>query len=112
MRRLLVVNAVAVGAAAALAAAAVPASAASHSCRSFSARAGGVDHIRVTNGFKCRDVMQTLRPWASAPDRYGPPPWRCRSRQAGLRWRCKLRTSFGGTRPERLYRLRFRFLDE
>ena len=32
-------------------------------------------------------------------------PWTC---EFGNRVRCRLRTSFGGTRPERVYRLRFR----
>jgi hypothetical protein len=111
MRRLLLATAVA-GALAACLVATSSAGAAMHSCRSFSAAAGGVDKIRVTNGFKCRDVMVTLRGWADRPDRYGPPPWRCKFRGDSVaRWRCKLRTSFGGTRPERTYILKFRFLD-
>jgi hypothetical protein len=89
-----------------------PAGAATHRCASFSARAGGVDQIRVTDGFKCSDVMQTLGFWANRPDRYGPPPWKCTHRGASVvQWRCHIRTSFGATKPLRTYRLRFRFLD-
>jgi hypothetical protein len=89
-----------------------PASAATHLCQSFSARAGGVDQIRVTDGFTCADVMQTLGFWANRPDRYGPPPWKCTRRGGSVaHWKCHIRTSFGGTRPLRTYRLSFRFLD-
>ena len=38
-------------------------------------------------------------------DRHTLIPWTC---EFGNRVRCRLRTSFGGTRPERVYRLRFR----
>lgn len=110
MRRLLPLLAVA-----ATLTAAAPATAATKGCRSVTARVGDAPvrwtahHIRLTRGFRCRDARQNIRTWI----RYGGymdhpralAPWRC---NFGRRNRCRLRTSFGGTRPERVYYLRFR----
>lgn len=82
-------------------------------CRGgLSGRAGGVNQIRVTKGFSCREAKRSIGGWLNLFQQSGPPPWRCRSRGATIsRWRCRLRTSFGGTRPLRTYRLTFRLLD-
>ncbi|HST40105.1 MAG TPA: hypothetical protein VLK58_11375 [Conexibacter sp.] len=102
----LVLSLVASGAASAAAAAPMK------SCKSVSGRAGGVDQIRVTKSFSCREARRSIGGWLNLFQQSGPPPWTCTSRGASvMRWRCRVRTSFGGTRPLRLYRLNFRLLD-
>lgn len=82
------------------------------SCRSVSGRAGGVNQIRVTRSFSCREVRTTIGVWLNLFQQSGPRPWTCTYRGATIsRWRCHVRTSFGGTRPLRTYRLTFRLLD-
>ncbi|MDO8210269.1 hypothetical protein [Conexibacter sp. CPCC 206217] len=82
------------------------------SCKSVSGRAGGVDQIRLTKTFACPDARQNIGSWLTFVDSRGPRPWTCTHRGASVSyWRCHLRTSFGGTRPLRLYRLNFRLLD-
>jgi hypothetical protein len=79
-------------------------------------RFGGADHIRVTKSFKCKDVRSDVRRWLADGAPGGPTnrelrPWTCKfgmkPGSARQRVRCKLRTSFGGTRPLRTYRMRF-----
>ncbi len=81
---------------------------------------GKSDRIRVTRGFKCSDARQSIEGWylngASARRGFpGPvdiPGWSsCSGRISGghPRISCRLRTSFGGTKPERTYRMTFRY---
>jgi hypothetical protein len=97
----------------ALAVSPAPASAAAtKSCRSVSGKAGGVDRVRVSRGFSCANARSDIGNWLSFVDERGPRPWTCRSSGASVqRWSCRLRTSFGGTKPERTFRLTFRLLD-
>lgn len=83
------------------------------SCRGgLSGRAGGVNRIRVTRGFSCREAKRSIGGWLNLFQQSGPPPWRCSFRGDSISyWRCHVRTSFGGTRPLRTYRLTFRLLD-
>lgn len=82
------------------------------SCKNVSGRAGGVDQIRLTKTFACPDARQNIGSWLNFIDNRGPRPWTCTHRGASVSyWRCHLRTSFGATRPLRLYRLNFRLLD-
>jgi hypothetical protein len=85
------------------------------SCKGLQARVGDspvawrVSKVRLTEGFACRDARRDVRRWIRGgghmTDRHTLIPWTC---EFGNRVRCRLRTSFGGTRPERVYRLRFR----
>jgi hypothetical protein len=95
---------------------AAPASAdaAMKGCSAVKGRPGGdavwrAHHIRVSNGIKCKRARQNIRTWIGFGGMMDHPralaPWRCKF---GVRPRCKLRTSFGGTKPMRTYRLRFR----
>jgi hypothetical protein len=79
-------------------------------------RFGTADHIRVTKSFPCRRARRAIRRWLREGAPGGPTnkelrPWTCdfRNKLTGFRMpiRCKLRTTFGGTRPRRTYRLRF-----
>jgi hypothetical protein len=82
------------------------------SCRSVSGRAGGVDRIRLSESFACRDARADIGGWLNLFQPSGPRPWTCTHRGASVtRWSCHLRTSFGGTRPLRRYTLTFRLLD-
>ena len=84
-------------------------------CAGLEARVGDapvtweVRHVRLTRGFACRDARRDVRRWIRGggymTDKHTLLPWTC---EFGARVRCRLRTSFGGTRPERVYRLRFR----
>ena len=84
-------------------------------CAGLAARVGDapvtwtVRHVRLTRGFASRDARRDIRRWIRAggymTDKHTLPPWTC---EFGARVRCRLRTSFGGTQPERVYRLRFR----
>ena len=84
-------------------------------CKGLQARVGDspvtwkVSKVRLTEGFACRDARRDVRRWIRGggymTDRHTLIPWTC---EFGNRVRCRLRTSFGGTRPERVYRLRFR----
>ena len=79
-------------------------------------RWGSADHIRVTKSFPCEFVRGDIKRWLKDGARGGPSnrelkPWTCNFhlKYHGYRAqiRCKLRTSFGGTKPMRTYRLRF-----
>ena len=94
--------------------AATPATAAPNICRPFTGEPGGnatwrIHQIRLTTGFSCRDARGNIASWigfgAMMDSPRALPPWTC---AFGTVVRCRLRTSFGGTRPERTYRLRFR----
>ena len=67
-----------------------------------------VHHVRLTRGFACRDARRDIRRWLRGggymTDEHTLIPWTCNFTG---RVRCRLRTSFGGTQPERVYRLRF-----
>jgi hypothetical protein len=91
-----------------------PAAAAMQGCRSVTGHPGGnatwkVHHIRLTKGFGCRRARQSIKTWIGFGGMMDHPralaPWTC---EFGPRTRCRLRTSFGGTKPMRTYRLRFR----
>jgi hypothetical protein len=97
-----------------LAAAASPASAAMKRCDSVTGHPGGsatwkVHDIRLSPRFACKHARQNIRTWIGFGGMMDNPralaPWRC---NFGARTRCRLRTSFGGTRPMRTYYLRFR----
>ena len=101
-------------AALALAASAAPASAAMKRCDSVKGHPGGsatwkVHDIRLSRRFACKDARQNIRTWIGFGGMMDSPralaPWRC---TFGARTRCRLRTSFGGSRPMRTYYLRFR----
>ncbi|MET0685833.1 MAG: hypothetical protein ABW060_10995 [Solirubrobacteraceae bacterium] len=68
-----------------------------------------VSKVRLSEGFACEDARRDVRRWIRGggymTDKHTLIPWTC---EFGNRVRCRLRTSFGGTRPERVYRLRFR----
>ena len=79
-------------------------------------RWGSADHIRVTKSFPCKLARQAIRFWLQDGAPGGPTnrelrPWTCdfHSKLTGYRApiRCKIRTSFGGTKPLRRYRMRF-----
>jgi len=79
-------------------------------------RWGSADHIRVTKSFPCKLARQAVRFWLADGAPGGPTnkelrPWTCdfNSKLTGYRApiRCKIRTSFGGTKPLRTYRMRF-----
>jgi hypothetical protein len=84
-------------------------------CDSVTARVGGspvtwkADRIRLSTGFRCKAARSNIRSWIRFGGRMDNPralaPWRCRF---GARNACRLRTSFGGRKPMRTYRLRFR----
>jgi hypothetical protein len=91
-----------------------PAQAATKHCASVTGHPGGratwkIDQIRLTSGFSCKAVRSNIRTWVGFGGIMSNPralaPWRCRF---GTRTRCTLRTSFGGTKPLRTYKLRFR----
>jgi hypothetical protein len=95
-------------------AAATPASAAMKSCHSVTGHPGGsatwrAHHVRLSTGFSCRRARRNVKTWIGFGGMMDNPralaPWRC---EFGTRVRCRLRTSFGGTKPTRTYRLRFR----
>lgn len=85
------------------------------SCPTFQKRLGGQDltwrvqSIRLTRGFSCRDAKLNVSSWISLGAKSSTPksltPWTC---TFDARIRCRLRTSFGGSRPMRTYRLSFR----
>jgi len=91
-----------------------PAAAAAKSCDPVKAKIGGTSvvwkahRIRLSEGFRCKDARQDIRSWIGLggymTDSKSMPPWTC---QFDARITCRLRTSFGGTRPERTYRLSF-----
>jgi hypothetical protein len=96
------------------AALATPAQAATKRCSPVTGHPGGratwkIDQIRLTTGFSCKHARSDIRTWVGFGGRMDNPralaPWRCRF---GPRTRCTLRTTFGGTKPLRTYRLRFR----
>ncbi len=76
-------------------------------------RFGQVYRIRVTTGFPCRSARDRLRRWLADGASYqGMAPWTCNLPYRKLDTyrdlnRCRLRTSFGGTKPLRTYRLGF-----
>ena len=84
-------------------------------CKGLTVPVGGapvtwkVSKVRLTEGFACKDARRDVRNWIRGggymTDKHTLVPWTC---EFGNRVRCRLRTSFGGTRPERVYRLRFR----
>ena len=84
------------------------------SCKGLQAQLGDapatwkVVRVRLTRGFACRDARRDIRRWLRGggymTDEHTLVPWTC---DFTGRVRCRLRTSFGGTRPERVYRLRF-----
>jgi hypothetical protein len=114
MRRLLAVLPIAV--LALLLVSPASADAALKHCHKVTKRVGGspvtwtAHHIRLSHGFKCKDARSNIRTWIGYGGMMDNPralaPWRCNF--GGDRNRCRLRTSFGGTRPLRTYRLRFR----
>jgi hypothetical protein len=85
-------------------------------CHRVKQRVGGspvtwtAHHIRLSRRFRCRDARRDIRTWIGFGGMMDNPralaPWRCNF--GGTRNRCRLRTSFGGTRPMRTYYLRFR----
>lgn len=85
------------------------------SCPAFQKRLGGQDltwrvqSIRLTRGFRCQDAKRDISSWIGFGARSSTPksltPWTC---TFDARIRCRLRTSFGGSRPMRTYRLSFR----
>lgn len=94
-------------------AAPAPADAAMQGCRGVTGHPGGtatwkVYNIRLTKGFGCKRARRNIRTWIGFGGMMDHPralaPWRCNFTG---RVRCRLRTSFGGTRPMRTYRLRF-----
>jgi hypothetical protein len=77
-------------------------------------RFGKAVRIRVTKRFPCRYARDSIRNWlrGGASTQYGMEPWNCRIpyRRLGTYRdlvRCQIRTSFGGTKPLRRYRLGF-----
>ena len=91
-----------------------PVHAATKRCPSLTGHPGGnatwkIDQIRVTAGFSCKRARSDIRTWVGFGGMMDTPqalaPWRCRF---GTRPRCTLRTNFGGTKPMRTYKLRFR----
>lgn len=77
-------------------------------------RFGKADHIRVTKSFSCKLARRSIRNWLADGAPGGPTnkelkPWTCRFGDGypRSRMRCKIRTSFGGTKPLRTYRMRF-----
>jgi hypothetical protein len=113
MRRLIALPTLAL--LAALLAPPASADAAMKSCHRVKQRVGGspvtwtAHHIRLSRRFRCRDARSNIRTWIGFGGMMDNPralaPWRC---NFGARNRCRLRTSFGGTRPMRTYYLRFR----
>jgi hypothetical protein len=111
--RLVLAAAIAAFALTALAAPA-PADAAMKGCASVTGHPGGnatwkVHKIRLTRSFSCKQARKNIKTWIGFGGMMDHPralaPWRC---TFGVRTRCKLRTSFGGTKPMRTYRLKFR----
>lgn len=90
-------------------------------CKPVSDRTyGKSDRIRVSRGFKCRDARRSIKGWYAQgastreglPGPVDIPGWSaCTGRISGgyPRISCRVRTSFGGTRPERTYRMTFRY---
>jgi hypothetical protein len=80
---------------------------------------GAIFRVRVSSAFPCSGVRTNLRSWLGfgAPMRVGRPllpgGWTCgpphTNGTRGIRYFCRLRTSFGGTKPLRTYRLNFRY---
>jgi hypothetical protein len=80
---------------------------------------GSAYRIRLSPGFSCRDARTNLGSWLGqdAPDSDNGRPlvpggWRCGPPHAFgeyVRYRCTLRTSFGGTRPLRTFVVVFRW---
>jgi hypothetical protein len=99
--------------------AAAPAQAPLKACAGLrDAEEGKIFRVRLSRGFSCSDARLNLRSWLGfgAPMTVGRPDvpggWRCGPPSAFgtyIRYRCRLRTSFGGTRPERTFRLVFRY---
>ena len=101
----------------ALAAVAAPASASAatpmKSCKPVTGRPGGTaiwraHHIRLTQGFSCKKARRNIRTWIGfggyMDNSRALAPWTC---SFDTPIRCRLRTSFGGTKPMRTYRMRF-----
>jgi hypothetical protein len=91
-----------------------PVQAATKRCSSVTGHPGGsatwkIDQIRVTSGFSCKRARSNIRTWVGFGGMMDNPealaPWRCRF---GTRPSCTLRTTLGGTKPMRTYKLRFR----
>jgi hypothetical protein len=91
-----------------------PAQAATKHCSSVTGHPGGsatwkIDQIRVSTGFSCKHARSNIRTWVGFGGMMDNPralaPWRCRF---GTRPRCTLRTTLGGTKPVRTYKLQFR----
>ena len=92
--------------------AAAPASAELRGCKGVSGRAGGAGKITLTKTFACADARRDVKWWLDGIDNHGPKPWTCTHRGASVaKYRCRLRTSFGGTKKLRTYHLRFTFYD-
>jgi hypothetical protein len=103
-----------IAAACACSALAAPAQAATKGCGSVTGHPGGsatwkIDQIRLSTGFSCKRVRSNIRTWVGFGGMMDNPralaPWRC---HFGTRPRCSLRTTLGGTKPLRTYKLRFR----
>ena len=99
---------------AAMAAPAPASAAAMKHCASVTGKPGPTatwraHHIRLSQGFACKRARRNVKTWIGFGGMMDTPralaPWRC---SFGARTRCRLRTSFGGTKPLRTYRLRFR----
>ena len=91
-----------------------PAHAAMKSCARVTGHPGGnatwrIDRIRLTEGFGCSRARKDIKTWVGFGGMMDNPraltPWRC---NLGPRTRCTLKTTFGGTKPMRTYRLQFR----
>jgi len=83
-------------------------------CAKVTGKPGGsatwqVHHIRLTQGFACKRARKNIKTWIGFGGMMDNPralaPWRC---EFGARTACRMRTTFGGTKPLRTYRLRFR----
>ncbi len=82
------------------------------------AEEGKIFRVRLSRGFSCRDARTNLGSWLGfgAPMTVGRPDipggWRCSGPSSFgtyIRYICRLTTSFGGTKPERTYRLVYRY---
>ena len=96
----------------ALLVAVAPAGASLRGCKGVSGQAGGAGKITLTKTFACADARRDVKWWLDGIDSHGPKPWKCTHRGTSVaKYRCHLRTSFGGTKKLRTYHLRFTFYD-